>query len=144
MTAVRHSAATMLEAQRLAAAGWTSQGIVRVFARNGITVTERTVKRWVDPDFAAKRRRSQVLREREKNAAARGGRLAGPPRSPEFRQARIESLAKLGVSMAAIAKVMSFDFPNEPITVRVVEHALQTGRPPKVYRDAFDGPGRTG
>jgi hypothetical protein len=133
----RHSSATVAEAQRLHAAGWSVYGIAKLLRRRGTSVDETTIAEWVDPALAERRRREQALRYRIRNARKTGGRLgAGPPRSPEFRLERIRSLDKAGVSAEAIAKVMTFDFPNEPITGHMVRHALRAGEPPRVYRDA--------
>ncbi len=130
----RFSAALVAEANRLHDGGWSAYAIAALFRRRGTHVDERTVKAWVDPDTAARRREQTRQRMRRINAERTGGRLgAGPPRSPDFRFARIVSLRALGLSRAAVAKVMTFDFPDTPVTEAEVRYALEVGRPPAAF-----------
>lgn len=136
MSRVRHSSDHVAEAQRLFAGGWSRYQIAKLFRRRGVSVDENTISAWVDPERADRDRRRQAERARILAARRSGGRLgAGPRRGPEFRQARMTSLRGLGMSYDAIAKVMSFDFPGEPVREWQVKDALRSGTPPRVYRE---------
>lgn len=131
-----HSSATIAEAQRLAAGGWSIYAIAKLFRRRGIPINETTIAEWVDPARAERRRAEQAQRYRTLNARRTGGRLgAGPPRSPEFRLERMKSLKAAGVPAPSIAKVMNFDFPGERISADAVLRALRDDEPPAIYRD---------
>lgn len=133
-----HSSATIAEAQRMAAAGWTAYAIAQVFARrDGPSPDERTVRTWIDEKYAEKRRAKQAQRYRVLKAKRSRGRLgAGPPRSPEFRMERMRSLRALGIAFDDIAKAMTFDFPREPVSGDQVRYALRNDSIPKAYRGA--------
>lgn len=130
-----HTAQDIEQARTLYDGGWSPKQISGLFRRRGLRVHEDTIAEWVDPALAERRRERQRQRMRELNARRTGGRLgAGPPRSAEFRRARIESLAAMGVPARSIAKVMSFDFPDTPVSEWHVRQALKTGQPPRPYR----------
>lgn len=130
-----HSTSTVVEARRLHEAGWSIYAVAKLLRRRGISVDETTIAEWVDPKLAERRRDEQARRFRALSARRSRGRLgAGPPRSGEFRLERMKSLRALGVSYSDIAKTMSFDFPDEPITEDKVRHALRTDTIPRAYR----------
>ena len=138
-TATRPSSSEHVEyARRLHSGGWSPRRIADLLARqHDVRVDAGTVTEWVDPVAAERRRSRQRQRMREQNARRTGGRLgAGPQRSPEFRLARMKSLAAVGVSPENIARVMNFDFPDVPVTRHVVIRALATNQPPPAYRRA--------
>lgn len=112
-----HRTDVVLEAQALAAGGWGPYVIAKIFKKRGTPVSGKTIQDWIDPRIAERRRDAQRKRMRRINAARTRGRLgAGPPRSPEFRLARMQSLRDLGMSYNAIAIVMNFDFLDEMLT----------------------------
>jgi hypothetical protein len=138
IAAPRHSTQTVAEARRLHAAGWTVYSIAKLMRRRGSRVSDTTIAGWVNPELADRRRREEAQRARVISARRCRGRLgAGPPRSPEFRFERMRSLRAMGVAYSAIAAVMTFDFPGEPITADQARHALKSGEIPAVYRDAL-------
>ena len=123
-----HSTAIVQEALRLHEGGWSARGIARILRQRGIVVSDSTIGTWVDPSILERRRAKARTRARREWAARCGGRLAsGPRRSPEFRLARMQSLQQLGLSIQAIATVMTFDFPDQPLTVWQVRRALERG-----------------
>jgi len=82
---------------------------------------ERTIKRWLDPDFAEADRMSQ-----------RRGRLPGPqPRKRWTWQRKLERLRELralGISLAAVAKVMNHDYALR-LTPENVRHLIADDYP---------------
>lgn len=130
----RHNSRTVAQARRLADAGHRLHEIVGFLGNEGITVNARVVKTWIDDEFAEHRRTQARRRMRLANAAKTKGRLgAGPKRSPEFRLERMRSLHDLGASLSSIAIMMSFDFPDEPVSRSQVTSALFDGRMPRPY-----------
>jgi hypothetical protein len=126
MSAARHDSSSMTEARTLREAGWSYRAIASLLTRRGSPVADTTVAEWCDPEKAARRRRRNLRRMAAANSQRNHGRLgAGPPRSMEFRDARMRSLRTAGLSMNAIAKVMTFDFPDEPWTEREVRDLLK-------------------
>lgn len=133
---MRHTSETVAAARRLHSGGWSIYGIAKLMRRQGTSVDETTIAEWVDPQLAERRRLLQARRYRINSARKTQGRLgAGPSRSPEFRLERMRNLRELGVSFNAIAKVMTFDFPGEPITEDQARHALRNNEPPRPYLD---------
>lgn len=137
MSAVRHSAKVMAEARRLREAGWSLNEIRRLMAADGIDPVPAigTIAIWTDD--AARRREldRQARKHRELRVARSDFRLPGV-RGPEWRLGRIRALADAEVGILDIARVMSIDFPGEPITRHDVRYALEVGRPPLAYRRA--------
>lgn len=124
-----HNTEAVKEAKHLFRNGWKPYSIAKLFKRRGNAVSETTVTAWVDPETAERRRAEGRQRARAKSAAKTRGRLgAGPPRSPEFKIARMRSLRDLGVSYAAIATVMNFDFPDDDITEMDVRQMVSASR----------------
>ena len=119
-------------ARHLRAAGEPLGNIVQaVYEDTGRRPAKSTVLGWVDP--ATAQHKSRLDRRRHSAHSARGantgGRLGTSRYGPRFKFARVVALRDAGLSVASIARVMSFDF--EPITRAQVEHALEVGHYPK-------------
>lgn len=121
-------------AQRMRDGGWTAAQIRDYLAQRGHDVTIGTVRRWADPEQARKHREDSRARSHRLRAAARGGRMGREGQSAEFRDQRLRALRDAGLSMNAIAKVMTLDFPDTPLTERQVRTALTSDRPPIAFR----------
>lgn len=136
MTAVRHTTAAVALATQLAAAGWRPSEIPAILSRElGIKPPARsTVHYWLNDGYAEKRRRSGRARKRKHVAAHASGSMRSNHRTPEFRLTRMRALRTAGLSHAAIAKVMTLDFPDAPLTRHQVAGALDDGRVPHTWR----------
>jgi transposase len=119
----RHSIVTVNEARRYAEAGWSVAWIAR-----RLGVAKGTVARWVDEDRHA-RWMEDSDRWHAVRAAKSGAMGMGRKQRPEFKFARMEALKAEGLSCAAIAKVMNFDF-GDGLSRHQVEYALVMGRYP--------------
>jgi hypothetical protein len=123
------------QARRYHDAGWGERAIVRFFAEDGITVSERTVKRWTDPELVERDAANDRRRKREA-AGRRSGRLAdhiGARATAEFKLTRMRALKeRAGMGCGAIGRVMAFDFGGPPLTASQVRHALAAGRYPEI------------
>lgn len=128
----RHPMSVVTQARRHGKAGWSPRKITKFLAEDGITVSERTVARWVDPALQERDRLRDEQRAR-RAAAQRSGRLATHITNPtvEFKFARMRSLSELPLSHAAIAKVMAFDFGDFWLDKQNVRYALESGRYPQ-------------
>lgn len=127
---VRHPITVVMRARALHEAEWQPAAIARILAtETGTPVSRATVGRWVKPVLAERHR---VLREQgnRARAAGRSGRLADHIHgaTPEFKLARVRALRARRVTIASIARVMSFDF--EPVSEAQIRRALETGRYP--------------
>jgi len=127
-----YPASTVREARELAAAGWKPMEIVRILARRGVDPlpSAGAVKWWLRGTLDIEAQMEAQRRHKARRSAERsGGRmLGGRPRTPEFKLARARALRAEGLSLRAVATVMSFDF--EPVSERQVRHALEAGRWP--------------
>ncbi len=101
----KHVATTVATAQQLYAdgEGWGAKRITSFLNERGIEVHENTVRQWVRPELAEKRREDQ----RRVAAARRGGDLNAGRRTPILD--RMVALRSAGVSYRCIAVVIQMD-----------------------------------
>lgn len=131
---VEYPASMVAKARSLAEGGWRPAQIRRLLADEHERVpTLSTVIHWVDETEARKHRDAQ--RNIMRKAGAKGSLRLPQNRSSVWRMARMRALRDAGLSHQAVATVMSFDFPDFPVTRREVERALDMGRPPRSWRD---------
>lgn len=133
MTARGHDSATRREAVRLRESGWTLSGIVQVLARRGIHVHESTILYWTSEAASERRRQHDRDRMARINAARASFRWPGRPKTEVWLLARMRVLERAGLSMAAIAKVVSIDHGLE-LTEHQVRYALSIDRLPALER----------
>lgn len=125
----RYSARTVIRACELREAGWSCAKIADFLSQElGVRPAPNTVLLWTDPKQAAR----QSVRVRIGHQRARRKRLTGrmpavSNLSPEFKAIRARALRESGLSFNAIAKVMTFDFPQEPVDAQQIRYALRTG-----------------
>lgn len=110
-------ASDIAAARRMHADGWTITQVTAILNGRGLRVSAAAVGRWVDPERAER----HVTQSRELKRRRR-------------REARLKALADAGLLAPAIAKVMTLDFPEHPMTSWQVRWALKTGRLPKCRR----------
>lgn len=115
--------------------GWSIQGIQHYLTRRGVKRSWQTVKRWADPAYAEQARTNNRLKERTRWGRRTDGRLGRRDHSPDFKLARMLALHnEAGLSLSAIARLMSFDYGVEftrPLVERAVTspgRAGETGR----------------
>lgn len=121
----------MPEAMRLAEqmydrgrGGWTIQGILEYLERRDVKRSWQTVRRWADPVYAEHRRSENRRKERTRWGQRTDGRLGRHDHTPEFKLARMLALHnEAGLSVSAIARLMSFDYGVE-FTRHMVERAI--------------------
>jgi hypothetical protein len=130
-----HDSATRREAVRLRESGWTLRGIVAVLARRGIQVHESTILYWTSEAAAEQRRRHDQQRKAQVNAARATYRWPGRPRTEAWLLGRMRVLERAGLSMAAIAKVVSADHGLD-LSEHQVRYALNINRLPALERTA--------
>lgn len=116
-------------------AGWTLRGIVQVFARRGIKVHESTVLYWTSEAAAERKRRHDQQRKAQVNAARATYRWPGRARTEAWLLGRMRVLEGAGLSMAAIAKIVSIDHGLE-LSEHQVRYALSINRLPALERAA--------
>lgn len=120
----RHTVQTVTRARELHEAGWSVGRVVRLLKRElDIEVSEITVRRWVDPDFADQMRRWGRQHTRRQRHHTATFRFPGV-RTSAWKHARMRALRDdAGLSAAAISRLMTFDF-GEPISERTVRRVL--------------------
>ena len=129
----RHSMPLVREARQLGRAGWTPHQIAGIFRKRGVDPCPppNTIRYWLRGGLDMEKQRELDRRHKARVRAERsGGRIVSRAATPEFKVARIRGLRELGVSYAAIAKVMTFDF-GERITEKQVRDAAVTGTYPR-------------
>jgi hypothetical protein len=102
--------------------------------------TPATIATWTNPKLADRLRAAG--RERQRRLRSDGMQYRMPTtRHADWRFGRMLALAEIeGLSCAAIAKVMTFDFPDTPVTENQVRYALERGvMPPPLRRNAAGG-----
>ena len=128
----RHTIRTVTRARELAAAGWNPADIRRLLIQDGYVddVGKETVGRWVG-EISHEAWRERVDVRLMRRAAERGRKPMGVMSArPEFKLARARTLRDQGLSFAAVAKVMSFDF-REDVNALQLQYALEvSGRWP--------------
>jgi hypothetical protein len=135
MTARGHDSATRREAIRLRESGWTLRGIVQVLARRGIQVHESTVLYWTSEVASERRRQHDRERMAQVNAARATFQWPGRPKTEAWLLGRMRVLERAGLSMAAIAKVVSIDH-GLGLSEHQVRYALEMNRLPALARAA--------
>lgn len=115
-------------AERMFAAGWDHGTIRRELEQAGIVRSRQTIRRWADPTAAQRKRDYDRIKARQ--SRHRGGRLGRAHETPEFKQSRLEGLRVAGLSLAAVAKALNFDY-GDNLTRQDVRYALETGRYPR-------------
>lgn len=133
-----HTAKVAAEAVRLREAGWTIPQIRDVLAARGIDPPpcRTTIMRWTTPGFAERRQAKATVRKRELYEPSY--RPAGR-KSAVWRAGRMRALFEAGLSPNAVAKVMTFDFPEHPVSGHQVRYALQRDREKPGTRTLDDG-----
>ncbi len=125
----RHTSSTVALARSMYGAGdaWTPTQIARYLADHGKLVSVATIREWVIPGLAEKRRRAQNARTRQ--------RAAGQPTPPEPTPLldRIRQLREQEIGYRAIGIVLGV-YEGAPLTAHQVRHALTAGREPKRSR----------
>jgi hypothetical protein len=118
---------------RMFAADFRINTIRRYLARNGVDVSWMTVKGWIDPQWYEQQ--LAVCRARSRRREMRNHTYAWPgQRGPEWKMGRIRALHEAGLYPVMIARVMTTDFPEQPITGAQVKRALQEDCVPITYR----------
>lgn len=119
MSTTPHRSDKVAQARGLREGGWSTHKIAGFMG-----VAQSTVMRWTDDEHLERVTNIRRSLDRQRLAAASAGRLRRSNATPEFRQARMVSLRGLGLSHLAIARVMTFDFPEQPISEDQVASAL--------------------
>jgi hypothetical protein len=132
-----HDAATRREAIGLRESGWTLRAIVQVLARRGIHVHESTILYWTSETASERRRQHDRERMAQVNAARASFRWPGRPKTEAWLLGRMRVLERAGLSMAAIAKVVSIDHGLE-LSEHQVRYALSINRLPSMTRRAAE------
>jgi hypothetical protein len=122
-----------VQVRRLSEAGWGNAAIRRILADQGVDPipTLKTIRMWIDPDYADQVRAE--TRQRMRQTSPMTFRWPGP-RSVEWRVRRIKVLADAGLTKEAIAKVMTHDFPDCPLSRAQIDGILRQGRIPWALR----------
>lgn len=132
----RYSSAAVARARQLRAVNWSISEIPRVLEREGHGhPSQFTVRLWVDPRRHAASQ-AAVRRAHAHRSAAKSDFTFPSNRTPEWRVGRIKALGGLGLSNEAIAKVMSFDFPDTPVTRHQVAGVFRAGSVPRSIKAA--------
>ena len=128
--------ATMRRAIELIDAEWTPTEARRLLQAEGHDAPSlTTIYLWTRPDY--RERHNRATRQRAARRTAEASSYRWPAnRTVEWRIGRARALAELDLSMAAIAKVMSFDFPDTPISEHQVERMVRLGTTPRSMRAA--------
>ena len=133
----RYPASAVIRARELRDAGWSLRQITRLMRREfGVPVPQSTVACWVDDEQARKQRLRSYNAHRRRWNAKVTGRLGSPHLTLDFKLIRLRALHEHGLSPGSIARVMSFDFPDEPLTEHQVRYSLATGSVPRSWRTA--------
>lgn len=123
-------------ARDLHAGGWKPTAIRRLLGEAGHEQPSvYTIHQWTNPTYKERQLAQHRRRDAERTAAQSDFRWPNS-RSTTWRLRRMETLRGLGLSYVAVAKVMSHDFPDAPVTCHEVERALELQRPPQSWRVA--------
>ena len=133
---VRYPARVMARAIEHREAGWTLREIQRMLADEfGCDPpSPATIATWTNPKLADRLRAAG--RERQRRLRRDGMQYRMPTtRHADWRFGRMLALAEVeGLSCAAIARVMTFDFPDTPVTEHQVRYAIERGVVPRTLR----------
>lgn len=133
----RYPARAAVRARELRDAGWSLRHITLLIRRElGLPVAQSTVCGWVDEEQARKQRLRSYNAHRRRWNAKVTGRLGSPHLTLDFKLIRLRALHEHGLSASSIARVMSFDFPDQPLTEHQVRYSLRTGSVPRSWRTA--------
>lgn len=131
----RHTPADIRRATELREAGWSYTDIQRLLAKEeGVVVHLNTIRVWVNEDARRVHRHHDLRIKRAQRAELTGGRIGRKAPSTEFLMVRMRELTAAGLSANAVATVMVFDGLTDDLTEDEVRTALQTGRPPRRWR----------
>ena len=123
IAAPSHTAAAVALARQLHDGGWGVAEIRAYLAKRGIDVHHSTVYRWTNEAYAERSRRAKRIAT-NRNRQRAGGRLGVDRHSDEFRLERMIGLRATGMSCSAIAKAMTFDWPDDPMNEHRVRYLL--------------------
>ncbi len=115
--ATLHDSQTVARVVAMAEAGWLPAQIQRALAKADIRVSQTTIKVWIDPEYAERRRRSQRIKRRDERSGA-----------PLLN--RMRRLYDAGLSFPSIAIVMSVE-EGIPMTSHMARYWLKSGREPR-------------
>lgn len=97
---------------------WSVYAIARYLTGKGYPVSERTVRRWIDPEYAERDRERNRGRSRSRARAKRGTLTRVRVLDDEALRVRIGVLGGAGLDKYAIAKVLRID---HAVTLRPAE-----------------------
>ena len=127
MSAVRFTSRDYHEVRVLHDAGWGPREIQRILRDRGMdpVPSHMTIWRWVNPEGHQRHREQTNAINRARRAGS--ARFVFPlPRGPEWKEQKMRLLrAQEGLSFNAIAKIMTFDFPDDPWTEDEVRDLLK-------------------
>lgn len=137
MSTIRHKISTKLRVIELYEAGWLPAEIQELLRQEGIepAPSRNTIWAWTHPRKAEKQARRDLAKTRRWRTERASFSWPGV-RGPEWKLERMRRLRDTGLSYAAIAKVMSFDFPSAPLTASQVEGVLRGLHTPIALRSA--------
>ncbi len=128
----RYTVPTMVRAKQLREAGWSLDRIADLLeCELGVRPHVDTIAIWTIPSRARSYEQSVKRADRRRRNANATGRMPNAARfSADFQLIRAKGLRAAGLSVEAVAKAMSFDFPESPVSKDQVRHALEDGRWP--------------
>lgn len=137
MSQVRHKVQTKVRANQLREAGWSLLQIQAILEREGVrpVPSQNTIWTWVTAKAHTRQNTQKRLADRARRIAVSEFRWPGV-RSPEWKLARMRRLREAGMSCAAIATVMTIDFPDTPVTQSQVDYAVRLGGTPRSFKAA--------
>jgi hypothetical protein len=136
MSAARYAITDKNRAVELREAGWSLERICDLIEQErGHRPSKKTIWTWTYPAKAREQQLRSRARSRRRRAA--GATFRWPnPRGPEWKVGRMHVLRDGGLSCAAIASVMTIDFPDTPLTEHQVRGAMTEGRMPRNLKAA--------
>lgn len=137
MSGVRHKASAKARAIELRQAGWSLSEIRALLTREGVrpVPSPNTIWCWVNEKANARQNAHKRRADRARRLARSEFRWPGV-RSTDWKLARMRRLKEAGMSCAAIAIVMSIDFPDTPLSQWQVDGALREGTMPRSLKEA--------
>jgi hypothetical protein len=119
----RYPAALAIEARSLADAGWTWWQIQQIFHKREFEVSKDTIRKWIDPAHAERRREQTAQANYRYNAANARFRFGANANAEPYKAAFVDALRAQQVPATSIAKVMRVVF-DEPWDLRRVRQHL--------------------
>lgn len=125
-----HDGKTRARAIELVDAGWSVYRTVRIMRKEGLYVTDGTVKRWVDPKFNELEIERVTRNGRKRRASSRQ-----PARgyTDDFKLERMRELRERGLSFLAIGQVAAVWW-GEELSDEVVSRVLGATDARRAYR----------